>query len=67
MNKVTRKRRPVRRAAGATAAGTKKAARLVGAAIVSGIIYDAAKSTASRAVQPKKENRLRRTLRVSRK
>jgi hypothetical protein len=47
----------VKRAAGATAAGTKKVGRLVGAAIVSGIIYDAAKSTASRAVQPQKRNR----------
>jgi hypothetical protein len=65
--KVAGGRGPVKRAAGATAAGTKKVARLVGAAIVSGIIYDAAKSTASRAVQPKKGNRLRRTLRASRK
>jgi hypothetical protein len=54
-----RRRGRVRRAAGATASGTKKVGRLVGAAIISGMIYDAAKGTASRATQPKKKGRLR--------
>ena len=63
MGALPREKGPVRRAAGATAVGTKKVARLVGAAIVSGIIYDAAKSAASRAAQPRSKNRLGRTLR----
>jgi hypothetical protein len=67
MGTATRRKGPVKRAAGATATGTRKAARLVGAAIVSGIIYDAAKATASRAAQPKSKNRLRRSLRSGRK
>jgi hypothetical protein len=63
MGTASQRKGPVRRAAGATAAGTKKVARLVGAAIVSGIIYDAAKSAASRAAQPKSRSRLGRTRR----
>jgi hypothetical protein len=63
MDKVHDRRGPVRRAAAASATGTKKAGRLVGAAIVSGIIYDAAKSTATKAAQPKKRRGLRRSRR----
>jgi hypothetical protein len=67
MHTASQRKGPVKRAAGATAAGTKKAARLVGGAIVSGIIYDAAKSTASRAAQPRTRSRWGRALRSRRK